>query len=212
MRGRAAAIMGLVLALGGPALVAIAGTWTRGDAVSVPAHAASVIVIALIVAAVLVIAGRYDGIRLRQLGFAHISWWTPVIGLALAVLFITVFGPLASWMMAKLNTGGFEVGLAEIAQLPRWYLALVIAIVAPAEEFLYRAFAIERLEMLTGSTLIASAISLVAFGLAHVPLWGWAPALTTLVSGGILTLVYVWRRDVVALMIGHVITDLFGIL
>jgi membrane protease YdiL (CAAX protease family) len=66
--------------------------------------------------------------------------------------------------------------------------------------------------MLTGSTLIASVISLSAFGLAHVPLWGLAPALTTLVSGGIMTLMYVWRRDVVALMIAHVIADLFGIL
>jgi hypothetical protein len=132
MRGRAAAVMGLMLALGGPVLVAIAGTRARGDAVSLPAHAASVVVIVLIVAAVLAIASRYDGIRPRQLGFARISWWTPLVGLALAVLFIAVLGPLASWMMATLNTGGFDVGLAEMARLPRWYLALVIAVIAPA--------------------------------------------------------------------------------
>jgi membrane protease YdiL (CAAX protease family) len=208
MCGRAAAIMGLVLALCGPALVALAG---RGDA-SLAVHVVSVIMIVLIAAAVFAIAERYDGIPPHQLGFAHISWWTPLVGLALAVLFITAFGPLATWMMAQLSTSGFEVGIAELAKLPRWYLVLVIAVIAPAEEFLYRAYAIERLEMITGSTLIASTVSLVAFGLAHVPLWGWAPALTTLVSGGVMTLMYVWRRDVVALMIAHVITDLFGIL
>jgi hypothetical protein len=37
------------------------------------------------------------------------------------------------------------------------------------------------------------------------------PALTTLVSGAIATLVYIWRRDVVALIIAHVVTDLYGI-
>jgi hypothetical protein len=39
-----------------------------------------------------------------------------------------------------------------------------------------------------------------------------AAALTTLVSGGILSAVYVWRRDVVALIVAHVTTDLYGIL
>ena len=51
-----------------------------------------------------------------------------------------------------------------------------------------------------------------AFGAAHVPLRGLAAALTALVSGGILAAVYVWRRDVVALIFAYVATDLYGIL
>jgi membrane protease YdiL (CAAX protease family) len=57
-----------------------------------------------------------------------------------------------------------------------------------------------------------SLISVAAFGAANVPLRGLAAALTTLVSGGILAAVYVWRRDVVALIFAHVATDLYGIL
>jgi membrane protease YdiL (CAAX protease family) len=36
-------------------------------------------------------------------------------------------------------------------------------------------------------------------------------ALTTLVSGGLLTALYVWRRDITALVLAHVATDLYGL-
>src|SRR5260370_35561120 len=52
-----------------------------------------------------------------------------------------------------------------------------------------------RLSDLAGSYLLARIVSVVAFGLAHVPMWRWAPAATTIVSGGILTVVYPWRQD-----------------
>jgi uncharacterized protein len=84
-------------------------------------------------------------------------------------------------------------------------------IVATAEELLYRAYAIESLSAITGSFSIAGAVSLLAFAAAHVPMWGWGPALTALVSGAVATLVYVWRRDIVALIVAHVATDLYGI-
>ena len=41
--------------------------------------------------------------------------------------------------------------------------------------------------------------------------WPVGPALTTLVSGTVFTLVYLWRRDVVMLVAAHVLTDLYGI-
>ncbi|WP_197707055.1 CPBP family glutamic-type intramembrane protease [Calothrix sp. NIES-3974] len=58
------------------------------------------------------------------------------------------------------------------------------------EEGLYRGYATERLASLTGNYWIGSAIALLAFGLAHVPMWGWIPGLTTILSGGLLTLLY----------------------
>jgi membrane protease YdiL (CAAX protease family) len=63
---------------------------------------------------------------------------------------------------------------------------------------------------LAGSYLLASIVSVVAFGLAHVPMWGWPPAATTIVSGGVLTVVYLWRQDS-ALILAHIATDLYGI-
>lgn len=51
------------------------------------------------------------------------------------------------------------------------------------EEGLDRGYATERLASLTGNYWIGSAIALLAFGLAHVPMWGWIPGLTTILSG-----------------------------
>jgi hypothetical protein len=44
-----------------------------------------------------------------------------------------------------------------------------------------------------------------------LPLWGPGVALSTLVSGGVLTAPYLWRRDVLFLMLAHVATDLYGL-
>src|SRR5215470_9941710 len=106
--------------------------------------------------------------------------------------------------------GTFEEGLSNLATLPTWYLILTIVFIATAEELLYRAYAIESLSAITGSVGIAGAVSLLAFAAAHVPMWG-GPAFTTLVSGVVATLVYVWRRDIVALIVAHVATDLYAI-
>ena len=40
---------------------------------------------------------------------------------------------------------------------------------------------------------------------------GVAPAATTIVSGGILTVVYLWRQDYPCLILAHIATDLYGI-
>jgi hypothetical protein len=42
-------------------------------------------------------------------------------------------------------------------------------------------------------------------------MWGWGASLTTFFSGGLATLFYLWRRDLAALIIAHVLTDFVGI-
>jgi uncharacterized protein len=90
-------------------------------------------------------------------------------------------------------------------------VSLAIVIVAAGEEWLYRGYAIERLEAVTGSAWTAGGISLALFAAAHLPLWGWGVALTTLVSGSIFTVLYIRYRDVAFLMLAHVLTDLYGL-
>ena len=51
-----------------------------------------------------------------------------------------------------------------------------------------------RLSDLTGSYLLGSIVSVVALSLARVPMWGRAPAASTIVSDGIGTVVYLWRQ------------------
>jgi membrane protease YdiL (CAAX protease family) len=112
---------------------------------------------------------------------------------------------------AWLGLAGFERGLASTARLPTAYLVLAVAIGGCAEEWLYRAYAFERASALLGSEWLGGALVVTAFGVAHVPIWGVGPSLTTLISGAILTVGYAWERDLAAVVIAHVATDFVGL-
>jgi uncharacterized protein len=201
----------LLLALAGPAVVAVIGTRAAEIWQNTLPQILSVAAIVLIVVAAYAVAIRVEECSWKSLGFADTSWWSIPIGLLLAGFFIGIVGPLAYWTLAQLGIAGFDAGLRKVSALPLWLLVLTIIVVAPAEELLYRAYAIERLGTLIGSRPIAGAASLCAFALAHVPLWGWGPALTTIVAGAVATIVYLVRADVVALAIAHIAADLCGL-
>ena len=168
-------------------------------------------VFAGLIAAVWAIARFGEGLKLADVGFGRIGWLTLPIAVVLAAFFVFAFGPAAYWFLVKTHFGSFGGGESTLVLLPKWFLILDIVIVAAGEEWLYRAYAIERLQALVGRPWLAGALSLAAFGLAHLPLWGPGVALTTLVSGGVFTALYLWRRDITALILAHVITDLYGL-
>jgi membrane protease YdiL (CAAX protease family) len=203
--------LGLSLALWAPGAIALLAKRFSPRPLSVATDAPWLAAFVLLIGAVAAIALYGEGLSSAAIGFAGTSWWSIPGGLALAMFFIFGFGPAAYWVLARTRLGGFETGEAWLAALPRWYLCLTITVVAGGEEWLYRGYAIERLEALTGDTLIAGVVSLLAFGIVHLPLWGIGVSLTTLVSGGILTALYIWRRDVAMLMLAHVIADLYGL-
>jgi membrane protease YdiL (CAAX protease family) len=162
--------------------------------------------------AVVAVARRGEKLSWAQVGFGRISWWSIPSGIALALCFIFLFGPIASWVINLNGTGSWTAGQRSLTGLPTWYLAVTVVVVAGGEEWLYRGYALERLQALTGNAWLAGLVSLLAFGFAHLPLWGIAAALTTVVSGGILTALYIWRRDVSFLILAHVLTDLYGLI
>lgn len=182
---------------GRPTTLAIAAPWLA--------------IFAGLIAAVWLIATVGERLGPRDLGFGRIGWLTLPIAIVLAAFFIFVFGPAAYWFLVATRLPSFAGGESTLALLPKWFLILDIVIVAAGEEWLYRAYAIERLQALVGRPWLAGLLALAAFGLAHLPLWGPGVALTTLVSGGVFTALYLWRRDISALILAHVITDLYGL-
>ena len=211
MQSTSVTLLGLALALFGPGVVALASKHYGAES-SVEASLPWLLAFALLVAMVRAIAIFAENLGASAIGFAGTSLASIPLAVALAAFFIFLFGPLAAWALAKSGLGGFEEGVNRFAALPSWYLAVTIIVVAGGEEWLYRGYAIERLTALTGRAWLAGGISLLAFGLAHLPLWGIGVSLTTLVSGGILTLLYIWRRDVSFLMLAHALTDLYAFL
>ncbi len=164
-----------------------------------------------ICAGVLIVGFYCEGLPSSALGLRPINWQSLAWGAALACFFIFAFPPVVMRTFARAGLGGFDAGLSKLAALPTWYLVLAVVVGGAAEEVLYRGYAVERLAALTGSLWLGGLVVLLFYGLAHVPMWGWGPALTTLASGGILTLFYVWRHDLPANIIAHVVTDFVGI-
>lgn len=202
--------IGLTLALMGPGVIAL--LWSRwtppqpsmGD--SAPWLAA----FALLIVAVAAIAFGCEQLTLADVGWGAMSWGSLTYAAALTLFFIFIFGPLAVRALAKVKLASFAAGQNKFAALPSWYLCLTIMIVAGGEEWLYRGYAIERLHAMTGLIWLAGAASLLAFAAVHLPLWGIGVSLTTLVSGGMFTAMYIWRRDIACLILAHVVTDLYG--
>lgn len=203
--------LGITVALIGPGVVALFSTAIASEPETLTPRALSLGMFVGLLVTVGLIAAR-ERLGWRDVGFRCSGWLSPLWAVPLALFFIFVFGPAAFELLTILDAGSFDAGIEQFRQLPRWYLALAVVIVSAGEEWLYRGYAIERLERVTGSAWTAGAMSLAAFVLVHLPVWGPGPAATTLVSGGILTLLYIWRRDVLMLICAHVATDLWSLI
>ena len=209
--GRPLNLVGIMLALVGPGVVALLSSRFADPSAPLPVQAMFLGLFVALVAAVATIAFRAERLSWSQTGFSQITWATPLRAAALVLFFVIVFGPLASLTLAKLGLQSFDMGRSKLTGLRAWYLVPAIATVAAGEEWLYRGYAIERLQTVVGNRWTAGGISLLFFTIAHLPLWGLGVALTTLASGAILTVLYILYRDVLFLIIAHVLTDLCGL-
>ena len=203
-------LLGLGLALFGPFALALAGEGGREKPGLARALAGEALYVAL-VAFVLWIAFAPAGLTPEALGLRPLRWQAVAWGAALLAFFQYVYGPVVVFALRRLRVRGFEGGLEKMSGLPLWYLVLAVSVGGTAEELLYRGYAIAQLEQLGAGVWIAALLPLVVFTLAHVPLWGLAPALTTFLGGGVFTLFFLWQRDLGPNVIAHVATDLVGI-
>jgi len=97
---------------------------------------------------------------------------------------------------------------AQLRQIPLW-LALATAVATGvAEEMAARGFAIERLQKLTHSTLMAAAVALMLDLLGHVPFWGYRYALEIAPDQILLVLLYLWQRRLAPCIVAHILLDI----
>ncbi|HEY6578135.1 MAG TPA: CPBP family intramembrane glutamic endopeptidase [Rhizomicrobium sp.] len=108
----------------------------------------------------------------------------------------------------KMNVGEMK----SLLQTPFWYRVILVTRAAVAEELLFRGYPIERIAELTGSRALAAVVSWALFTYAHLASWGWAQLIVAGYGGMVLTILYLWRRNLWANMLAHWIADGSGFL
>jgi CAAX protease family protein len=160
----------------------------------------------LCVIALLLIIRRGEGLPLSSinLGTARIKssiLWGGII--------TVLCGVVGAAVVSLTHFKGGELGQA-LFRLPLWLVILVVVRAGLVEELFYRGYAIERLQLVGLNRYLAGAIPLLIFGFAHGAN-GWANIVVALSLGLVLTIVYLWRRDLVANMIGHFMVDFISV-
>lgn len=123
--------------------------------------------------------------------------------------FIFWAGSLAvSWLAHALLPPPPSSGLDVILALSIPVLIMIIFTTSITEEILYRGFAIERLRELTGSTAVAVVISFALFVLPHILFFGAHWLLYHGLSAVLIYVLYVWRRNLFACMLMHLLGNL----
>lgn len=155
-----------------------------------------------------------NGETLHRLGWTFRTIWLEVgIGLGLFIPF--------SLSAALLEQALERLGLSAPPMLPAFLTAagagelalafLLVAVVAVAEETIFRGYLILRFNKVTRSLAAAVAIATGVFTLGH-GYEGSAGLATVAYMGFVFALVYVWRGSLVAPMILHFLQDFLGLI
>jgi membrane protease YdiL (CAAX protease family) len=100
-----------------------------------------------------------------------------------------------------------ETALAYPGEL-RVFAVLTAGVV---EETLFRGFAVTRLLQLGAGMPLAIGVSSAVFAALHLPVWGAGPSLAFFLGGLATTAFFVWRRDLLAMIIAHAAIDMWGL-
>jgi len=204
-----ATIVGLAVALLGPALLFTPGRNPAGKPERLRTRVFELLFLWILAGAVTAIVLWWEKLPISSIGFQP-GWRSVVLGLLLALFFNRVAAPLLYRMTAAMGCAGFETGLSKMMNMPAWFLLFAGLTAGVVEETLFRGYAIERLAAVTGSPWWAGLAATTVAALHHLPMWGWGPVATFFVSGGILSVFYILTRDLAACMMAHAITDIVG--
>jgi membrane protease YdiL (CAAX protease family) len=159
-----------------------------------------------LVAATLVYVLKIERLPLASIGLCRPRFLDGLAALAIAVATIGGLAALYFVVFPALQINE-DQQISKLVSAPPWWLAISVVRAGASEEILFRGYPIERLQELTGSKAVASILPLIAFTLAHVGPWGWSHVVVAAFGGAMLTLLYMWRRNLWASMVAHCLID-----
>jgi membrane protease YdiL (CAAX protease family) len=202
-----AMVGGLCIALAGPP--ALSGPLVRllGDPAAFATRVLGHVVLWSLCALVISIALWWEKQPLSSLGLRSPTSHSLVWGIITAATLIYLAAPAAVCLIEHFGSSTFEAVLSKLRAEPAWFLAFAGVTGGVVEETLYRGYSLERLSTVSEHRWLGALLPLLAFELAHIPSWGLVPALTALIPGFVLTVLYLWRRDLIANMVAHAVAN-----
>lgn len=206
-----ALLTGLAIAWGGTALlISPAAVRLFGNSSNLPMAFVGQALMWVLAAAIVAIVLFWERQPLASLWVKPLRWQSLAWGLALVAINYAVIFPVSEWLRQAAGLSGFAQGMEQVMRFPMSYRILAFMSAGVVEELLFRGYTITRLTMLTGNVWLAGALALVAFAALHVPYWGWGFAVMGLLGGAVATTFFIWKKDLLAMMVFHAITDAMG--
>jgi membrane protease YdiL (CAAX protease family) len=140
---------------------------------------------------------------LASIGVRPFRWWTLPAGL-LAGLAIMAG---SAGLVYILRLHGNQQVTGQLLAQPFLLRLLLVITAGVFEETAFRGYALERLAELTHSKWIAAAVTLGFFVMGHAPAFGWSNLAPVLVASVFVTLLYLWRRDLILNIVAHSTVD-----
>ena len=191
-------ILVLLLALGGPIAIAQIGQRSVAGATRLSLNLLLQLLLAGLAITCLWIALGPLRVPIDTIGLGSPDLGTLFWAAGMSAIFVFGLGPILLRLPLWLGLNGFEETLSALADLPIWYLVLAVVAGGIVEELLYRGIALAALTSLGLDPILAATFVVTAFALAHIPMWGIGPALTTAISAAALTAFFLWHGDLLA--------------
>ena len=196
-------VVGLLLALGFFSLPF--GTWINASANLVHMISYELIIWGF-VAVILLYVARVEQRPLSSIGFRVPKIKDGIIAVAAGILILVCLALVYYVVFPALHWNENQQ-MSSLSSIPYWLNFLIVVRAAVAEEILFRGYAMERLEELSGSRTAAGVVSCTVFTFDHIGFWGWHHVFIAGLAGAVLTLLYIWRRNLWVNMIAHFIVD-----
>lgn len=209
-RNRLSIVVGLLVAWGGTALL-VSPIMLRPGTSSLLLQCLGQAALWLLLAVVIGIVVLWEkqplaSLWLRPFDLTALAWAGVLVSINVVVLF-----PFTEWVRHSTQLPGYSQGMEQALALPVWLRIVAVVTAGVVEETLFRGYAVTRLIYLTRSRWIAAVLATAVFAALHLPVWGPGPALAFLLGGLATTAFFIWRRDLLAMVIAHVALDAWAL-
>lgn len=207
----APALSGLLVAWGGTAVLLSPVMQPATDSSSPLGFIVGQITLWLLCAIVVGIVVFWEKRPLASLWLRPIQWQSFAWAGGLVLVHLLILFPFTEWVRTAVGLPGYAMGMEAALAYPVWLRVFAVLTAGVVEETLFRGFAVTRLLQLGSGVPLAVGVSSAVFAALHLPEWGAGPALSFFIGGLATTAFFVWRRDLMAMIVAHAAIDMWGL-